>query len=89
MSRRQSYLGLLNGAVDDLDGVEEGHGGAQTGADDLDGVSGLGCADAGEFLAACLIFFDELFGKEPSCISSRSLRMAFLTSGVTTRGPAT
>ena len=53
----------MDGAVDDLDGVEEGHGGAEAGADGLDGVGGLGLADAGELVAAGFVFGDELLGE--------------------------
>ena len=56
-------LCLDYGAVYDLDGVEEGHGLAEVGADLLDGVGGFCLADAGELLAAGLVLFDELLGE--------------------------
>src|SRR5579871_6017496 len=56
-------LCLLHLAIDDLDGIEEGHGGAEAGANLLNGVLGLGLADAGELLTAGLVFFYELLGE--------------------------
>src|ERR1700736_5429647 len=54
---------FLDGAVDDLDGVEEGHGGAEAGAGFFDRVGGFLLADAGELVAAGFVFGDELLGE--------------------------
>ena len=54
-------LCFLHCTVDDDDRVEEGHGFPQFGADFFDLELGFGPTDAGEFLAASLIFGDEFF----------------------------
>ena len=55
--------GLLDGAVDDLDGVEEGHGGAEVGADLFDRVAALLLAEVLELLAAAVLVGDEALGE--------------------------
>ncbi len=46
-----------------MTGVEEGHGGAEGGADFFDGVVALGVAVFGEAVAAGFVFVDELLGE--------------------------
>lgn len=60
-------LSLDGVAVDDFDGVEEGHGGAELGSYLFDGVVALGFTVLGEAVAAGLVFVDE-FGGEASVL---------------------
>ncbi len=56
--------GFLDGAVHDFDGVEEGHGGAETGTDGFDLVAALLLAEFCELLAAGLVLVgDEALGE--------------------------
>ena len=57
------WSGFDDRAVLDFDRVEEGHAGAESGADGLDLVGGFGFADAGELVAAGLVFCDEFLGE--------------------------
>ena len=75
------WSGFDYGAVFDFDGVEEGHGFAEFGADLLDGVGGFGFADAGELVAAGLVFFDEFFGEGAVLDLGQELLHGFLGFG--------
>ena len=85
----EDALRFDDGAVDDFDGIEEGHGGAELRADGFDGLEGLGGADASELLAAGLVLVDEALWRSCRPGSRRAACfMAALVSAVTMRGPA-